>query len=63
MTITLTDADVGKRLTFRAATLYAGAPKLARKIKAVRPSGAAVVRCHGYGDFYVFPREFLDLED
>lgn len=58
----LTCKDVGKQLTFRAATRYAGAPKLTRKIKAVLPSGIAVVRCHGFDDFCIHPHEFLKIE-
>jgi len=52
--------DIGKKVTFRAATRW-GNDKATRVIKNVNAQGNAEVRFGGWGNFIVRPHEIIEV--
>lgn len=60
--ITVTKADIGKRMVFQAATRWSGA-KATRKINGIDEHGRPTVRYGGHAAFIVKPEEIIEIKE
>ncbi len=59
-TITVTEKDIGKRVTFRSPRMWNSA-KATRVIRGIGSRGGPIVYFGGYTDFCVRPHEVIEI--